>query len=81
MKVCHYLPGDMGGGEYPEIVTNGGMGGGGFQNHFCGDIRFEWPLILTAVLMLSLKPVFWKKSEWYALSPEWQCDVNTKFPK
>ena len=26
MKVCHYLPGDMGGGGYPEIVTNGGMG-------------------------------------------------------
>ena len=79
MKVCHYLPGDMGGGEYPEIATNGGMGGGGggFQNHFCGDILFEWPLILTAVLM----PVFWKKSECYALSPEWQCNVNTKVPK
>ena len=29
MKVCHYLPGDMGGGGYPEIVTNGDMGGGG----------------------------------------------------
>ena len=29
MKVCHYLPGDMGGGGYSEIVTNGDMRGGG----------------------------------------------------
>ena len=29
MKVCHYLPGDMGEGGYPEIVTNGDMGVGG----------------------------------------------------
>ena len=29
MNVCHYLLGDMGGGGYPEIVTNGDMGGGG----------------------------------------------------
>ena len=29
MKVCHYLPGDMEGGGYPEIVTNGDMGRGG----------------------------------------------------
>ena len=28
MRVCHYLPGDMGGGGYPETVTNGDMGGG-----------------------------------------------------
>ena len=28
MKVCHYLPGDMGGGGYSEIVTNDDMGEG-----------------------------------------------------
>ena len=27
MKVCYYLPGDMGEGwGYPKILTNGGMG-------------------------------------------------------
>ena len=32
MKVCHYLPGDMEGGGYPKIMTNGHMGGGGSVN-------------------------------------------------
>ena len=31
MNVCHYLPGDLGGVGYPEIVTNGDMGGRGVQ--------------------------------------------------
>ena len=36
----------MGGWEYPEIVTNGDMGGGGSKNcHFCGDVHIERPLI------------------------------------
>ena len=35
MKVCHYLPGDMEGGGYPEIATDGDMVVGGFKNcHF-----------------------------------------------
>ena len=29
MKVCHYLPGDIGDSGYPEIVNNGDMGEGG----------------------------------------------------
>ena len=46
MKVCHYLPDDMGEGGYPEIVTNGDMGGGGSKNcHFCGDVLFEQSLM------------------------------------
>ena len=49
MKVCHYLPGDMGeqgGGGYPEIVTNGDMGGGRSKNyHFCRDVLSERPLL------------------------------------
>ena len=27
-KVCHYLPGDIGGREYTEKVTTGDIGGG-----------------------------------------------------
>ena len=51
MKVCHYLPGDMGGGGYPEIVTDGDMGVGGFKHfHFCGDVPFEWPLSVVFLL-------------------------------
>ena len=38
-------------------------------------------IILTAMLLLSLKPVFSRKSLFDALSPERQYDTNTKVPK
>ena len=45
MKVCHYLPCDMGGWGYPDIVNNGDIGGEGVQKLlFCGDFLFERPL-------------------------------------
>ena len=36
-------------------------------------------VILTAMLLLSLKTVFWKKSVFYALFPQKQCDLMPKF--
>ena len=44
-KVCHYLPGDIGGGSIIKKVTNGDIGGGGYKVwHFRCDIIFEWSL-------------------------------------
>ena len=31
-KVCHYLPGDLGGGGIMKKVTNGDLGGSGVKN-------------------------------------------------
>ena len=45
---------------------------------------FSWKFIVTflsAILLLSFKPVFWKTSVFYALSPHEQHDANTKVPK
>ena len=38
-------------------------------------------IILTAMLLLLLKPVVWKKTVVYALSPQLKYDANTKVPK
>ena len=44
-KICHYLPGDMGGGVLMKKETNGDIGGKGSKIwHFHGDVIFEWPL-------------------------------------
>ena len=44
-KLCHYLPGDIGGGSIVKKVTNGDIGGGGYKVwHFRCDIIFEWSL-------------------------------------
>ena len=37
--------------------------------------------VLSAMLLLSLKPVYCKKSVFYSLSPQQQYDANTKVPK
>ena len=42
-KVCHYLPGEMGGEGIMKKVTNGGKGGPKIW-HFRGDAIFEWSL-------------------------------------
>ena len=38
-------------------------------------------IFLSTMLLLSLKPVFWKKSVFYALPPQYQHDANTKVPR
>ena len=41
-KICHYLPGDIGGGDIMKNVTNSDMGAGGSKMwEFCDDIIFE----------------------------------------
>ena len=58
MKVCHDLPGDMGVGAYPEIVTNSDIGGGGSKNcPFSGDVLFWMAPIL--VLINQFLPLYW----------------------
>ena len=51
MKVCHDLPGYMGGGGYPEIVTNSDIGGreGSKNCHFYGDVLFKRSLNMVAL--------------------------------
>ena len=49
-KVCHYLPGYIGGGGMMKKVTNGDIEGGGYKIwHFCGDVIFEWPLTASSI--------------------------------
>ena len=38
--VCHYLPGDMGGGVIMKKVTNGDVGGGGLKFGICAVMSF-----------------------------------------
>ena len=38
-------------------------------------------ILLSDMLLLSLKPVYCKKSVFYALSPQQQYDANTDVPK
>ena len=50
-KICHYLPGDIGGGGIMKNVTNSDMGAGGSKMwEFCDDIIFEWHIFLIKSL-------------------------------
>ena len=50
-KVCHYLPGDLGGGAIMKKVTNSDIGGGGLE--FC-------VFVVTSFLNGSLNKYFVK---------------------
>ena len=49
--------------------------------YFSRKINVTLRFFLSAMLLLSLRPVFWKRSVFYVLSPQWQYDANTWVPK